>query len=164
MNNSSALDSFAIAQISVERYLTEQVEAIASLTKVGTRVPQRKANYSDKNRIRFKDIQRWVFHRTGLKSTSEVKKYLKALKISLDLRLTSAWREINLNWVEKIVALVGDRPLFKVGDRVHLVEYSPRQIHLERWSPFIVREIADGMVALEWLDFCVSQDQLRLAS
>lgn len=164
MNNSSALDSVVIAQISLDRYLTEQVEAIDSQPKVGTRIPQRKANYSDKTRIRYKEAQGWVFRRTGLKSTSEVKKYLKVLKISLDLRLTSAWREINLNWVEKIVALIGDRPLFNVGDRVHLIEYSPRQIHLERWSPFIVREIADGMVALEWLDFCVSQDQLRLAS
>ncbi|KJH73022.1 hypothetical protein [Aliterella atlantica] len=149
MDNINALNSFAIAQISLDLYLPQQVEAIASQAKVGTRIPQRKANYSDKTRIRFKDAQGMVFRRTGLKTSSEVKKYLKVLKISLDLRLTSAWREINLNLVEKIVALITNCPLFKVGDRVYSLEYSPSQIRLEPWSPFVVRAIADGMVVLE---------------
>lgn len=145
MDNINALNSFAIAQISLERYL---IEAIASQAKIGTRIPQRKANYSDKTRIRFKDAQARVFRRTGLKTSSEVKKYLKALKISLDLRLTSAWREINLNLVEKIVALMANSPLLEVGDRLHLLEDSPRQIRLEPWLPFVFRAVADGMVVL----------------
>ncbi len=169
MNNFNSASSIAIANLEINQYLTEQADAIALLTK--RTVTQRKARYHDKTRIRRKDVQAWVFRRTGLSNTKEVKYYLKKLGHSGDARLTSFWVNVNLNYAESIADLVKTKleeakatSEFKVGDRVTLIEYSARLAHLESWSPFSVLAIADGIAKLELISFPVPVDQLQFAS
>lgn len=59
--------------------------------RINVRTPQRKAKYSDKTRVRLKDLKSFAFTQCGWKSTQNIKKYLKVLGIKLDLRLTAAW-------------------------------------------------------------------------
>ena len=59
--------------------------------RINIRTPQRKAKYSDKTRVRLKDLKSFAFTQCGWKSTQNIKKYLKVLGIKLDLRLTAAW-------------------------------------------------------------------------
>lgn len=95
----------AIAQNQVYNDLASQVYAFAVARKqVST--PQRKARYSDKQRIRLKDAKSWALRRSGCSNTAEIKKYLKILGKKLDLRLTSAWIAIYKELAEAIRNLV----------------------------------------------------------
>lgn len=126
--------------------------------------PQHRAKYHDKSRVRFLDVRGWVLQRTGLKSSKEVKYYLKLLGVKCSLRLTVSWIYINLHLVEKIVALIGNFPSFKLGDRVNLIDYPARLAYLESWSPFAITEIVNGEARLELLSFPVPLNQLQLAN
>lgn len=68
------------------------------------RTPQRKANYNDKDRPRRKDLKAEAFQKYSCSCTADVKKYLKVLKIKLDLRLTAAWKAIVRELHNEIVA------------------------------------------------------------
>ena len=75
-------------------YCTFGKDAIATTRtscKTEVHTPQRKAKYSDRSRIRLKDIKRTALRDIGHRFSAEVKKYLQALGIKLDLRLTAAW-------------------------------------------------------------------------
>lgn len=67
---------------------------LANCDRINIRTPQRKAKYSDKTRVRLKDLKSFAFTQCGWKSTQNIKKYLKVLGIKLDLRLTAAWRAL----------------------------------------------------------------------
>lgn len=170
MTNFNSTIAFAIAQTAVNKYIEAQADQADPEPK--RQIAQRKAKYHDKNRTRRRDVQQWVYRRTGLPSTQQVKAALKKLGKKLDLRLTSAWLEINLNWCDAIAeAVKTDRinesaiadSKFKVGDRVNLVEYSARLAYLESWSPFSILAIADGIAKLELISFPVPVTQLQLA-
>jgi len=68
------------------------------------KTPQRKANYSDKDRPRRKDLKAEAFRKYGCSCTPQIKKYLQVLKIKLDLRLTAAWKAIVQELESEIVA------------------------------------------------------------
>lgn len=120
-------------------------------------VPQRKARYSDRRRVRRQDVRGWVLHRTGAASTQEISAALKKLGKKLDLRLTAAWMEINLNWVDAIAQLIkSDRALELVGKKVTFREYPARLAYLEAWSPFEVLAVDGEMAKLELLSFPVA--------
>lgn len=72
------------------------------------RTPQRKAKYSDKERIRLKDAKKSALIATGCFSSREVKYWLLLLGIKLDLRLTAAWVAISKE-------LASDIRLIKLG-------------------------------------------------
>lgn len=76
-------------------YLEQQVNRIAP-EPIKVRIPQRKAKYHDKTRVRFADIKRIALRDCKCVDTSEIKRRLKLLGVKLDLRLTSAW--IALAW------------------------------------------------------------------
>ncbi len=80
----------AIATAEHYCYLEHQDLQVATASKQ-IKTPQRKAKYSDKERIRLKDAKKWALVATGCFSTVEVKYWLKKLGIKLDLRLTAAW-------------------------------------------------------------------------
>ena len=80
---STATDSFAIAQTKVNCYLSPQADKIAPEPK--RLITQRKAKYHDKSRTRRKEVQAWVFRRTGLSTTAQIKAALKKLGIHRDL-------------------------------------------------------------------------------
>lgn len=117
--NSSA--NFTKARIDVNYNLAWQAEVIA-LTYWQIQTPQRKARYSDKQRIRLKDAKSWALSRLGCQNAAEVKKYLKILGIKLDLRLTSAWVAINKQFAFAIKILRSrqkekcDYKVKKIGD------------------------------------------------
>lgn len=158
-----AFDNFTIAQSQLNQYIQEQADSIAPEPKP-VHVPQRKARYSDRTRVRRRDVQGWVFHRTGAKDTAQIKAALKKLGKKLDLRLSAAWLEINFNLVETIAHLIKcDRISIKVGDRVEITEYSARLAYLEAWSPFVVRAISGTDALLEWVEVPIPLNQLEAA-
>lgn len=159
------MDNFSLAKLAESIAPREsQVDAVSSdLPPLKT--PQRRARYSDKQRIRLKDAKKWAFERTGCNNTAEIKKYLQLLGKKLDLRLTSAWLAI----VRELASLVNNlrsqaTTLFKVGDRVQFVEYKPNQAYLQQWEPFSVIAIANGIARLDLLAFPVPINELKIAS
>ncbi len=156
----SKINSFAIAQLETNQHIEQQADKIAPEPK--RLITQRKAKYHDKSRTRRKDVQAWVFHRTGLSTTAQVKAALKKLGIRRDLRLTSAWIDINLNYCNALAPKSLD--LFQKGDRVTLTEYSARIAYLEAWSPFSIMAIEGGLATLELISFPVPLANLQLAS
>jgi hypothetical protein len=157
---STVTDSFAIAQIEVDCCLSQQADKIAPEPK--RLITQRKAKYHDKFRTRRKEVQAWVFRRTGLSTTAQVKAALKKLGIRRDLRLTSAWIDLNLNYCNALAPRGCN--LFQKGDRVTLTEYSARIAYLEPWSPFSIIAIEGGLATLELMSFPVPLANLQLVS
>lgn len=94
----------AIANLKLLQYLEVQVNTFVNSPSPSRSIktPQRKARLHDKQRIRLKDVKSWALKRSDCKDTAEIKKYLKILNISLDLRYTSAWIAINKELAEKI--------------------------------------------------------------
>ena len=156
----SKINSFAIAQLETNQHIEQQADKIAPEPK--RFITQRKANYHDKSRTRRKDVQAWVFRRTGLSTTAQVKAALKKLGIRRDLRLTSAWIDINLNYCNALAPQSLD--LFQKGDRVSLIEYSARIAYLEAWSPFSIMAIEGELATLELISFPIPLANLQLAS
>jgi len=156
----SKINSFAIAQLEINQHIEQQADKIAPEPK--RFITQRKAKYHDKSRTRRKDVQAWVFRRTGLSTTAQVKAALKKLGIRRDLRRTSAWIDINLNYCNALEPKSLD--LFQKGDRVMLIEYSARIGYLQAWSPFSIMAIEDGLAMLELISFPVPLANLQLAS
>ena len=105
--------------------------------------PQRKARYSDKQRVRLKDIKSWALCRSGCSDTAEIKKYLKILRKKLDLRLTSAWVAVNKEFAELIKQLK-NAEIFKVGTRVEWIGYKPMEAYICAWFPLVITAIKDG--------------------
>ena len=137
-------------------YSTAGKSAIATTsTSVKTKVhtPQRKAKYSDRSRIRLKDIKRTALRDVGCSSSAEIKKYLQALGIKLDLRLTAAWVAIVFELRNRIKAVKEklvdvQEPQFKKGDRV-LWDDAPAYIH-SCWGGWMaVWKIENGLAWLE---------------
>ncbi len=156
----SKINSFAIAQLEINQHIEQQADKIAPEPK--RFITQRKAKYHDKSRTRLKDVQAWIFRRTGLSTTAQVKAALKKLGIRRDLRLTSAWIDINLNYCNALAPKSLD--LFQKGDRVMLIKYSARIAYLQAWSPFSIMAIEDGLAMLELISFPVPLANLQLAS
>lgn len=94
----------AIANLKLLQYEDAQVNTFGHSPSPSRpiKTPQRKARLHDKQRIRLKDVKSWALKRSDCKDTAEIKKYLKILNISLDLRYTSAWIAINKEIAEKI--------------------------------------------------------------
>ena len=169
----SKKDDFAIAQDEVNAHLQQQSDQIAP-EKPLVKITQRKARLHDKTRIRRKDVQQWVFRRTGLSNTKEVKRYLKKLGRSGDGRLTAFWIDLNVNYAEAIADLVkAERTSsksvitdfgFKVGDRVDLLQYDAKIMHWEQWSPFAIMAIVNGEAKLDMVESLIPLDQLQLVS
>lgn len=172
MINYNCNDGFAIAQSEVNAHLQQQADQVAPEPK--RLITQRKAKLNDKNRTRRRDVQQWVFRRTGLTTTKQVKHYLKKLGHEGDGRLTSFWVNVNLNYADEVAQLVKSEALlplsaiadssFKVGNRVNLLEYPPRFAHLESMAPFVIGAIADGKAALDFCNFYVDLGNLQLVS
>lgn len=91
------------------------------------RTPQRKARYNDKNRVRRKDAKEWALRRSGCSDTAEIKKYLKMLGKKLDLRLTSAWIAVNLEFADAIKLLKEEVKL-----ALSLLDYDSNKV--PKWS------------------------------
>lgn len=102
--NCTQFEEQAIANLKLLQYLKAQVNTFVHSSSPWRSIetPQRKARLHDKQRIRLKDVKSWALKRSDCKDTAEIKKYLKILNISLDLRYTSAWIAINKELAEKI--------------------------------------------------------------
>lgn len=150
-----------IAQSEVLQYLEQQVSAIAPELKY-VRTPQRKARYNDKQRIRFKDAKLWALRRSGCSDTIEVKKYLKVLGKKLDLRLTSAWIAVNLEFADAIKSLK-EEAKWSVGDHVEWIGYKPMQAYICQWFPLSIVAIKNGKALLELWSEPVPLDELIAA-
>lgn len=79
-----------------------------SCDRIVIRTPQRKANKNDKTRVRLKVIKAIALRDCKCSNSAQMKRRLRKLGISLDLRLSAAWLAIvELQWL-----LRGeDRPL-----------------------------------------------------
>lgn len=95
---------------------TVRQSAIATKTeKIKQRVvqtPQRKANYKQKERFRLKDLKEKAFTEYKVSTTGQIKKYLKMLGVSLDLRLTAAWDAVVFELRKNILAFVDKASAF----------------------------------------------------
>ena len=102
--NCTQFEEQVIANLKLLQYLKAQVNTFVHSPSPSRSIktPQRKARLHDKQRIRLKDVKSWALKRSDCKDTAEIKKYLKILNISLDLRYTSAWIAINKELAEKI--------------------------------------------------------------
>ena len=102
--NCTQFEEQAIANLKLLQYEDAQVNTFvhSPSSSRSIKTPQRKARLHDKQRIRLKDVKSWALKRSDCKDTAEIKKYLKILNISLDLRYTSAWIAINKELAEKI--------------------------------------------------------------
>ena len=66
-------------------------------------IPQRRAQYHCKDRLRWVDAKRMALSATGCVDTAEVKKWLKVLGVRhLSLRMTSAWVAVRRELATKI--------------------------------------------------------------
>lgn len=66
-------------------------------------VPQRKAQYHNKNRIRWIDAKRMALNASSCADTAEVRKWLKFLKVQcISLRMTSGWVAVRRDLATKI--------------------------------------------------------------
>lgn len=107
---------------------TKQQTSLKILDKKAVKVSQRKAKYSDKDRIRLKDAKRQALYITGCGSSTEIRFYLKKLGIKLDLRMTAAWVAIKLQYrfrIKELRNFVEARCGLKtdwVADKSHLEE------------------------------------------
>lgn len=80
----------------------KQVNEIAPEPIVIT-IPQRRAQYHYKDRLRWVDAKRMALAATGCVDTTEVKKWLKVLGVRhLSLRMTSAWVAVRCDLAIKI--------------------------------------------------------------
>ena len=152
-------DEQAIATQELVAYLEKQVEAVAPEISPWFKVPQRKARYNDKNRIRFKEAKEWALTHSGCSSTKEIKHYLKILGKRYDLRYTSSWVSLRVECADAIKQLK-DEVKFEVGDRVEIKTYHSTIVHLESWSPFFITEIANGKAMLDCANFFVPLSNL----
>lgn len=163
MNNINAFDNRVIAQTELDQYIKSQALDIAPSAKP-LHVPQRKARYSDRTRIRRRDVQGWVFHRTGARTTAEIKAALNSLGKKLDLRLSAAWLEINMNLVDAIAHIIKRlRISIKVGDLVEITQYPANLVHIHTLAPFVVRAIENGKALLDWVSTPIDIDLLQAA-
>lgn len=171
MNFNSA-NAFAIAQDQFNQHIEAQSALIAPEPK--RQITQRKARYHDRNRIRLRDAKAWVYRRTGLSTTPEVKYYLSKLGIHRDFRLVAAWVDTNINWCEEIAALVKTEltsriaaittSIIKVGNLVEPIEYTARTIHWQIWSPFQVMDVIGTEAKLDMVEKLIPLSQLQLVS
>lgn len=126
-------DIAAIATIKLNSYLERQVQAIAP-EQIRVYTPQRRANYSDKARIRRDRLKDIALKQQGWGSTTNVKKYLALLGVKLDLRLTSAW-----------VALVHElKPYIEAAKAVVDALEQPK---IPTNQELLEQAIADGVIA-----------------
>lgn len=104
----STHDEQAIATTKELNYYLEHQNLQVYPASKQVKTPQRKAKYSDQDRIRLKEAKKWALVATGCFSTVEVKYWLKKLGIKLDLRLTAAWVAI---WKELATQIKAIRSL-----------------------------------------------------
>ena len=150
---------------------TEDSRVIATTIiscKPAIHTPQRKAREHDKQRIRLKDVKAWALKRCGCSSSDEVKKYLKQLRIVLDLRMTSAWVAINSELAIAIKQLrevdtCTATELFKSGDRV-IWDYPTGWGYIEKWFPLVVTKVIGNEAYLDMLENPVPVSQLQLVA
>lgn len=104
--------------------------------------PQRRANYNDKGRFRRADLKQIALRKYNCNSSSQIKSYLKVIKIKLDLRLTAAWVAIVYELGEEILAAkaildsLGLQPGTKNCDRKVQVLLSaiPEALTSQNWN------------------------------
>lgn len=156
--NFNQFDEQVTARAELYLLLDKQSKEIASLTQYFS-IPQRKAKLHDKQRIRLKDAKSWAFRRSGCNNTVEIKKYLKVLGKKLDLRMTSAWIAVNLEFADSIKQLKNAEN-FKVGTRVEWTGYKPIDAHICAWFPLIITAIIDGKAQLDVWSHLVPLEEL----
>lgn len=149
------MNNFAIANFAQDRTNKAKVYfQLFALESPLLKTPQRRARYSDKQRIRLKDAKRWAFQHTGCSNTSEIKKYLKILVKKLDLRLTSAWLAIVRELAIAIKNLrVQQTDNCQVGDRIQFNQDKVDRAYLQQWEPFAIVAIVNGITKLSLLSF-----------
>lgn len=162
MYNISAIDETAIAQKEFEQHIEVQAQKIASL-----KIPQHRAKYHDKNRVKLADVKGWVFARTGLKCSKQVRSALKKLGIKIDLRLTVSWIYINLRLVYDIAVFQKSAVTtnaFQVGNWVEIVNCPPNLVHILWMSTFRVRENGVASCLLDGVSTAIAIENLQLVS
>lgn len=171
----STLSAPSIATAEAYCYLEEQVQQIAP-EPITIRTVKRKARYHDKSRIRLKDIKAEALLKCGCKSSAEIKRCLKALKLKIDLRYTCSWgaiaKELHsaIAAVKRIIDLTEGKdnkpplPEIKVGDRVRWNYQEPMLCYLEQWFPVEVLLIVNGEAQLELFSRLVPVSQLTLVT
>lgn len=147
------------------------LSAIATTTtssKTEVHTPQRKARYNDPSRIRLKDIKRAALRDIGCSSSAEMKKYLQASGIKLDLRLTAAWVAIVFELRDRIKAVkeefeLRSQPPFKSGDRV-IWDYPMGWGYIEVHFPLVVTKVVGDIAYLDLLAIPVPVRELSIAA
>lgn len=163
--------------ISATRVPSEDLKNGGCTPTITIHTPQRKAQYHDKNRWRLKPLKAAVLLETGCKSSAEVKKYLKMLGVSLDLRLISAWKAIKFELEKEIVAikeketiavkavteaLLHDKPLFQIGDPVKLIENSDFPLIESIGGSHTVSKVSGNYIRLAYFSPWIPAPQLVL--
>lgn len=150
--------------------VTPVIKVSNSTERKYVRTPQRKAKYADKTRLRLKDLKEIAFHYYKVKTASQIKAYLKRLRVKLDLRLTAAWDAVVFELRALILDLIaqdnnktGNTSKFKPGDRV-IWDYPVGWGYYEQWFPLTVREVCGDMVYLDYKESPVSISTLTLAA
>lgn len=98
-------DIAAIATAELYSHLEQQVNSAAP-EPIRVRIPQRKAKYHDKTRVRLANIKAIALRDCKCSGTAEMKRRLRILGISLDLRLTAAWIAIGWELQDRIKAIL----------------------------------------------------------
>lgn len=136
-------------------------------------IPQRRANYHDKGRIRLARIKEIAFKECGWENSANVKKYLKVLGWKIDLRLTISWVTLvyelkhHVDAAKTIVdtqqptVVKTDNHQFKVGDKVL---WASCLSSLECMSPFTVRAVEKDCAYLDWVGTPVPLSELSIAA
>jgi hypothetical protein len=129
---------------------------------------QRKANYSDRTRIRFAEIKKIALREGKCADSAQMKKRLKLLGVKLDLRLTSAWIAIVKELVSEIAALANvtaskeanQKAQIEVGSKVWWVN---APAFVESWGALLVLKISGEMAQLELLQRLIPLNELALS-
>ena len=144
MHSTVARPSFATTTFSCDRHLYSVV--------------QRKANYSNKERPRLKDVKEAAFKYLGVSKTSDVRSLLKELNIHFDLRLTSAWCAIAWELIPHLKRRLELRRMSK-GMKVGIINCPGS---LEKLQPFTICGIDNGMALLDYVAPLYQVEQLYL--
>lgn len=121
-------------------------------------IPQRKARYSDKDRVRLREIKAAALYNLGLSSSREVRALLKEIGVSLDLRLTAAWCAINWELMPYLLAVLERKRLVK-GAKVG-IKNCPANLYF--LAPFTIYFVDGKFAQLEYVSGLVDLDRLFL--
>ena len=146
--------SQAIATKELNAYLERQAEEIAP-EPIRVRTPTRKARYHDKARVRLADIKVIALRDCKCSDAAEMKRRLRILGVSLDLRYTSSWIAIAWELQNHLVAILPLKPRILTSEE--MLEKAVAEGAISDWKE-------DGEGDLFWIKLSPDSDPALVTS